>query len=148
MATASIPRPRPRTNLRWWLAHPAFTEDFGITDVVEFGYLSNGFAWTYAILQTPIRVFSRPLRGRDNRPCRRIPAEHRVLHTVASGSWHIFTCARPRSRSRRSWGLAIAGATTVTDPRTATIWFSIAPAGAVLADIFLLGKIEPIPGRA
>jgi len=68
-------RVRPHTNLRWLIglllgfgilinyfdrvnlsvAHPAFTHDFGLTDV-EFGYLSSGFAWTYAILQIPVGI--------------------------------------------------------------------------------------------
>ncbi len=68
-------RPRPHTNLRWWIglllgfgilvnyfdrvnlsvAHPDLTRDFGIGDIA-FGYLLSGYAWTYAILQIPIGV--------------------------------------------------------------------------------------------
>lgn len=110
MATHSAVRPRPHTNLRWWIglllgfgilinyfdrvnlsvAHPDLTKDFGINDI-QFGYLLSGFAWTYAILQVPVGVvldrYGVITIGRIGAFLWGIAC---FLTALASGFWHIF----------------------------------------------------------
>ena len=110
MASTTVGRVRPRTNLRWMIglllgfgilinyfdrvnlsvAHPSLTKDFGIGDI-EYGYLLSGFAWTYAILQIPVGVvldrYGVVLIGRLGAFFWGIAC---FITAAASGFWHIF----------------------------------------------------------
>ncbi len=157
MATA-IGRVRPHTNLRWRIglllgfgilinyfdrvnlsvAHPAFTHDFGITDV-EFGYLSSGFAWTYAILQIPVGIVLDRYGvlgvGRIGAFLWGIAC---FITAAASGFWHIFV-------SRLILGVAETPAFPVSSKATG-YWFPLNERGLATSLFDAAAKFSNVIG--
>jgi len=158
MTSVAMGRSRPRTNLRWLIglllgfgilinyfdrvnlsvAHPAFTHDFGITDV-EFGYLSSGFAWTYAILQIPVGIildrYGVISIGRIGAFFWGIAC---FITAAASGFWHIFI-------SRLILGVAEAPAFPVSSKATG-YWFPLSERGLATSLFDAAAKFSNVIG--
>lgn len=158
MATMTVGRPRPHTNLRWWIglllgfgilinyfdrvnlsvAHPDFTRDFGINDV-QFGYLSSGFAWTYAVLQIPVGLildrYGVISIGRIGAFLWGVAC---FITAAASGFWHILI-------SRFILGIAEAPAFPVSSKATG-YWFPLNERGLATSLFDAAAKFSNVIG--
>ena len=156
-ATAGA-RPRPHTNLRWWIglllgfgilvnyfdrvnlsvAHPDFTREFGVNDIA-FGYLLSGYAWTYAILQIPIGVvldrYGVVWVGRIGAFLWSIAC---VITAAASGFWAIFA-------SRLILGVAETPAFPVSSKATG-YWFPLSERGLATSLFDAAAKFSNVIG--